>query len=1320
AEPTAKNDELKAPTQPALDQTPQTEEEKVAIEEKKVEEEAKKVKKTTVKKKAEDLPEIADYERPELEKYEKFTPTPTTKDKPEKDKPADKPKVPEIKAPAAETLAAPKIEVIREKSPRKPSLAPAPASRRGSLIPPPEEMGRRPSLIISDEVTKLRPGEVLDDKKRRKSGDARRPSVQDLEDLINKPSVPLKPSGNEGPPVIVDFQESNSAIEEETGYLTVQVEGNPPPTFKFYKGVTEIIEGGRFKYITDGENGLITLCMRKVKPNDEGKYRVVVSNIHGEDSAEMQLYVSDSSGMDFRAMLKKRKYAKWGEKKEEIDTTLKEVEKPVPALKKVERKQESFLKPLVDQFAKEGKDKKVVFEANFSKPNAKPKWFFRKDELFPGSKYKMQNEQDSYKLIIYNPKVEDTGKITIEIGGVTCTAFLQVEEPDPSYTFTKHLKKVTSGYTKHETLLECAVSNSLAIVSWWKGDEKLEDGEDFQITKELSGACKLLIKNSKLEDSGKYRCQIEKQPEKSETEVKIIEYPYKFTKVLKSQQATEKDNITLLCELDDAGGDVEWFKNGEPVKPDKRISIVKDGRKRKIVIKDAKVTDAGAYKCVSNADETACELIVNYSNRFNKKLKDTEAIERDKVVLEVELQDQTAEAVWSFNGQPIVPSDRIEIKNLGGGKHQLIFNKLEMEDDGEILCESGKLSSSCKLTVKKGESKPAIESPEEFNGPAGQPFVIEVPYKITGTRVSPIEAKLFKDGKALPIKEVEAVVEQEKVLFKIKKPTREGTGIYQIKLSNAQGEDSKDVTINMQSVPTPPQDVEVAEVFQTSCVVTWKAPQDDGGSGIIKYVIERQDLSLKAGWDNVGEVPFGQPLKHKVEDLVAKKTYKFRIRAVNKIGSSEPGLFGKPVLAKDPWDEPSKPKNVELTDWDKDHADLKWQKPDNDGGAPITGYVIEYKEKFGKDWVKGKEVPGDCLSATQDGLKEGGTYEFRVRAINRAGPGEPSDTTKPIVAKCRFVKPFIVGDGLQNLIVKKGQVITYDIKYGGEPEPEVKWIRGEEKRGKQIKEQEIRDDGERITIDKYEKNTVLNVRKTTRPDSGKYKLVLTNSSGTCESVADVVVLDKPNRPNGPIEVVDVRAEKATVKWKKPDDWEGSDITGYTLEKMDQDTGNWVPCGETGPEPTECVVKGLTPNHKYKFRVRAINKEGESEPLETDTFILAKNPYDPPKPPSKPVIVDYDNMSVSLQWEPPKDDGGRPILGYVVEMKDKFSPDWIEVVKTNDTKTEYKVEGLKEKMVYQFRVKAHNKAGVGEASQPTDNHLCKHRNCEFVYLFNIKL
>ena len=46
-------------------------------------------------------------------------------------------------------------------------------------------------------------------------------------------------------------------------------------------------------------------------------------------------------------------------------------------------------------------------------------------------------------------------------------------------------------------------------------------------------------------------------------------------------------------------------------------------------------------------------------------------------------------------------------------------------------------------------------------------------------------------------------------------------------------------------------------------------------------------------------------------------------------------------------DEPGKPTGVEVTDWDKSHAELKWNKPENDGGAPITGYIVEYKQKFG-------------------------------------------------------------------------------------------------------------------------------------------------------------------------------------------------------------------------------------------------------------------------------------------------------------------------------------------------------------------------------------
>ena len=81
----------------------------------------------------------------------------------------------------------------------------------------------------------------------------------------------------------------------------------------------------------------------------------------------------------------------------------------------------------------------------------------------------------------------------------------------------------------------------------------------------------------------------------------------------------------------------------------------------------------------------------------------------------------------------------------------------------------------------------------------------------------------------------------------------------------------------------------------------------------------------------------------------------------------------------------------------------------------------------------------------------------------------------------------------------------------------------------------------------------------------------------------------------------------------------------------------------------------------------------------------------------------------MKWARPDSDGGRPITHYTVEMKDKFSVDWTECGKTEDDKPEIKVDGLKEKMVYQFRVRAHNKAGKSQPSEPTDNHLCKHKN-----------
>lgn len=61
------------------------------------------------------------------------------------------------------------------------------------------------------------------------------------------------------------------------------------------------------------------------------------------------------------------------------------------------------------------------------------------------------------------------------------------------------------------------------------------------------------------------------------------------------------------------------------------------------------------------------------------------------------------------------------------------------------------------------------------------------------------------------------------------------------------------------------------------------------------------------------------------------------------------------------------------------------------------------------------------------------------------------------------------------------------------------------------------------------------------------------------------MLDKPSKPTGPLEAVEVRANHIKVEWKKPKDNGGSEITGYVIEKMDLETGRWVPAGEVSLE-----------------------------------------------------------------------------------------------------------------------------------------------------------
>eukprot|EP00095_Tigriopus_kingsejongensis_P002143 maker-scaffold401_size182380-snap-gene-0.17 protein:Tk02143 transcript:maker-scaffold401_size182380-snap-gene-0.17-mRNA-1 annotation:"hypothetical protein WUBG_10498" len=85
--------------------------------------------------------------------------------------------------------------------------------------------------------------------------------------------------------------------------------------------------------------------------------------------------------MDFRAMLKKKKYAKWGNDEDDPDWgNLKHVDDEADgSMKPKERRAEDWIEPLKDQSARERIDKFVTFTCRFSKPDCKARWSYKRD-----------------------------------------------------------------------------------------------------------------------------------------------------------------------------------------------------------------------------------------------------------------------------------------------------------------------------------------------------------------------------------------------------------------------------------------------------------------------------------------------------------------------------------------------------------------------------------------------------------------------------------------------------------------------------------------------------------------------------------------------------------------------------------------------------------------------------------------------------------------------------------------------------------------------------------------------------------------------------
>nr|XP_014977112.2 myomesin-1 isoform X4 [Macaca mulatta] len=318
--------------------------------------------------------------------------------------------------------------------------------------------------------------------------------------------------------------------------------------------------------------------------------------------------------------------------------------------------------------------------------------------------------------------------------------------------------------------------------------------------------------------------------------------------------------------------------------------------------------------------------------------------------------------------------------------------------------------------------------------------------------------------------------------------------IFRVRAVNAAGlseysQDSEAIEVKAAiAPPSPPHDITCLESFRDSMVLGWKQPDKIGGAEITGYYVNYREVidGVPGKWREANVKAVSEEA-YKISNLKENMVYQFQVAAMNMAGLGTPSAVSECFKCEE-WTiaVPGPPHSLKCSEVRKDSLVLQWKPPVHSGRTPVTGYFVDLKEAKAKEdqWRGLNEAAIKNVYLKVRGLKEGVSYVFRVRAINQAGVGKPSDLAGPVVAETRpGTKEVVVNvddDGVISLNFECDQMT---------PKSEFTWS----------KDYVSTEDSPRLEVESKGNKTKMTFKDLGMDDLGLYSCDVTDTDGIASS-----------------------------------------------------------------------------------------------------------------------------------------------------------------------------------------------------------------------------